>query len=150
MIKPKQLADQIDAMIKDTKKGSVTWKLQIETTDDLEDDVKEKLETEDGEFVIDECFVSYECTYQRKPFRLISYEHVMRREDVTRMTALIFLPPEGLRYFDVAFLAPYAIENSSLLSGRVHNLFETLMELHKAGSASVSVSYIDPVTQEVL
>lgn len=149
-MKPKQLADQLDILIKETGKGNISWKLQIETTDDLSDDMKEKIPEEDGEYIIDECFVSYECTYQRKDFRLISYEHVMTKGDTTRMTALLFLPPEGLRYFDVAVLAPYAIDNNSMLSGRVHTLFQLLMDMHKNGSDKVRVSYIDPVSQNVL
>ncbi len=150
MIKPKQLADKLDILIKETNKNGLKWKMQIETTDDLSEDLKEKLETEEGEYIIDECFVSYECTCQRQEFRMISYEHVMRRGDTTRMTALIFMPPEGLRYFDVAVMAPYAVDNSSMLSGKVHNLFDTLMKLHAAGSDQVSVKYIDPITQNVL
>ena len=150
IIKTKQLSDQVEELIKETRKNGLVWKMQIETTDDLEADIKEKLETEEGEFVVDECFVSYECVYRKKEFRMISYERILTRGDAVRSNALIFMPPEGLRYFDVAVLAPYAVDNDAILSDRVHNLFKTLMELHNEGSDQVKVQYIDPLTQNVL
>ena len=150
MIKTKQLADQVEELVKETKKNGLTWKMQIETTDDLDADMKEKLETEEGDYIVDECFVSYECVYKKKEFRMISYERILTKDDTVKSNALIFLPPEGLRYFDVAVLAPYAVDNDALLSDRVHNLFKTLIDLHNEGSDQVKVSYIDPLTQNVL
>ena len=150
MIKTKQLADQVDELVKETKKNGLAWKMQIETTDDLDAEMKEKLETEEGEYVVDECFVSYECVFRKKEFRMISYERILTKGETVRSNALIFIPPEGLRYFDVAVLAPYAVDNDAILSDRVHNLFMTLMELHKAGSEQVKLQYVDPLTQTVL
>ncbi len=150
MIKTKQLADQVEELVKETKKNGLSWKMQIETTDDLDPEMKEKLQTEEGEYVVDECFVSYECVFRKKEFRMISYERILTKGDIVRSSALIFMPPEGLRYFDVAVLAPFAVDNDAILSDRVHNLFVTLMDLHKADSPQVKVQYVDPMTQNVL
>ena len=150
MLNAKQLSDQIEELIKETKKNGLAWKMQIETTDDLEPEVKEKLETDEGEYVVDECFVSYECVFRKKEFRMISYERILTKGETVRSNALIFLPPEGLRYFDIAVLAPYAVDNNAILSDRVHNLFVTLMDLHREGASQIRVQYIDPMTQNVL
>ena len=53
---------------------------------------------------------------------MISYERVLTHEDLTRMTCLIFLPPLGMRFFDVAELAPYAVEADAYLTSKVHLL----------------------------
>ena len=81
---------------------------------------------------------------------MISYERILTKGETVRSNALIFLPPEGLRYFDIAVLAPYAVDNNAILSDRVHNLFVTLMDLHREGASQIRVQYIDPMTQNVL
>ena len=43
----RQLANSLDEMMKETKRGHLSWSMQIETTDDLDASLKEKLE-QDG------------------------------------------------------------------------------------------------------
>lgn len=76
---------------------------------------------------------------------MISYEHVLTHADQTRMTCLIFLPPLGMRFFDVAELAPYAIEADAYVSSKVHLLFEQLMVLYRTDASRCRLRVIDPL-----
>ena len=141
----RQLANSLDEMMKETKRGHLSWSMQIETTDDLDASLKEKLEQDGIEWLVDECFVEYACTWRGQDFCMISYEHVLTHEDQTRMTCLIFLPPLGMRFFDVAELAPYAIENDAYVSNKVHQLFEMLLALYRTDPSRCRLSVIDPL-----
>ena len=72
MMNEKQLANMLDDMMKDTKRGNLNWKMQIEATDDLDDDLKERFEKDGIEWVADECFVEYTCTWRGNDFCMIS------------------------------------------------------------------------------
>ena len=141
----RQLANSIDEMMKETKRGHLSWSMQIETTDDLDESLKERLEQDDMEWLVDECFVAYNCVWKGQDFCMISYEHVLTHENRTRMTCLIFLPPLGMRFFDIAELAPYAITADAYLTGKVHMLWEMLMELYRTDPARCRLSVIDPL-----
>ena len=141
----KGLMNYLDELMKETKRGHLNWSMQIETTDDLDASLKEKL-TQDGvEWLVDECFVEYSCTFKGQDFCMISYEHVLTHETQTRMTCLIFLPPLGIRFFDVAELAPYAVTADARLTGRVHMLFEMLLALYRTDPARCRLQVIDPL-----
>ena len=141
----KQLANSLDEMIKDTRRGHLNWSMQIETTDDLDASLKEKLEQDGTQWLVDECFVEYACTWKGQDFCMISYEHVLTHENQTRMTCLIFLPPLGMRFFDVAELAPYAVEADAYLTSKVHTLWGTLLELYRTDPSRCRISVIDPL-----
>lgn len=141
----RQLANSLDEMMRETKRGRLNWGMQIETTDDLDESYKEKVEQDHTTWVVDECFVEYSCTFKGQDFCMISYEHIMTHEDQTRMTCLIFLPPLGIRFFDVTELAPYAIQADAYVTSKVHQLFELLMELYRANSAQCRLRVIDPL-----
>ena len=141
----RQLANSLDEMMKDTKRGHLNWSMQVETTDDLDASLKETLEQDGVEWLVDECFVEYACTWRGQDFCMISYEHVLTHADQTRMTCLIFLPPLGMRFFDVAELAPYAIENDAYVSNKVHLIFEMLLELYRTDPSRCRLSVIDPL-----
>lgn len=141
----KGLMNYLDELMKETKRGHLNWSMQIETTDDLDASLKEKL-TQDGvEWLVDECFVEYSCTFRGQDFCMISYEHVLTHESQTRMTCLIFLPPLGVRFFDVAELAPYAVTADARLTGRVHMLFEMLLSLYRTDPTRCRLQVIDPL-----
>ena len=76
---------------------------------------------------------------------MISYEHILTHDTQTRMTCLIFLPPLGMRFFDVAELAPYAVEADAYLTGKVHLLWQMLMDLYRADPSRCSLRIIDPL-----
>lgn len=140
------LAKQLDEMIKATTRGNLDWRMTIESTDDLQPELKEKFTADDGiEYLVDECFVEYTCKYNHKDFTMISYEHVLTHEDTTRMTCLIFLPPQGMRFFDVNQLAPYAVKADAIVSNKVHVLWETLMALYKETPSRIELRVIDPL-----
>ena len=141
----RQLANSLDEMMRDTKRGHLSWNMQIETTDDLDASLKERLEQDGTEWLVDECFVEYACTWKGQDFCMISYEHVLTHEDQTRMTCLIFLPPLGMRFFDVAELAPYAVEADAYLTSKVHLLWETLMGLYRTDPTRCRLRVIDPL-----
>lgn len=141
----RQLANSLDEMMKDTKRGHLNWSMQVETTDDLDASLKETLEQDGVTWLVDECFVEYACTWRGQDFCMISYEHVLTHEDQTRMTCLIFLPPLGMRFFDVAELAPYAIEADAYVSNKVHQLFEMLLALYRTDPSRCRLSVIDPL-----
>ena len=141
----RQLANSLDEMMKDTKRGHLNWSMQVETTDDLDASLKETFEQDGVTWLVDECFVEYACTWRGQDFCMISYEHVLTHEDQTRMTCLIFLPPLGMRFFDVAELAPYAIEADAYVSNKVHQLFEMLLALYRTDPSRCRLSVIDPL-----
>ena len=76
---------------------------------------------------------------------MISYEHVLTNEEQTRMTCLIFLPPLGMRFFDIAELAPYAVDADAYLTSKVHQLWEMLIGLYRTDPARCRISVIDPL-----
>ena len=141
----RQLANSLDDMMKDTKRGHLSWSMQIETTDDLDASLKEKLEKDGVEWLVDECFVEYACTWKGQDFCMISYEHILTHDDQTRTTCLIFLPPLGMRFFDVAELAPYAVTADAYLINKVHLLWETLINLYRSEPARCKIRVIEPL-----
>lgn len=145
MMNAKQLAATLDEMMKETKRGSLNWKMMIETTDDLDASLKEKVTIDDTEWIVDECFVEYQCTYHRQEFCMISYEHVLTCGDRTQMTCMIYLPPLGMRYFDIERLAPYAIVADAYVSNHVHQLWDMLMALYRTDNSRVQLRVIDPL-----
>lgn len=144
----KGLANHLDELMKETKRGHLNWKMQIETTDDLDVSLKETLTKDDMEWIVDECFVEYTCNHKGHDFCMISYEHVLTHESQTRMTCLIFLPPLGMRFFDVAELAPYAVEVDARLTGKVHQLFEMLLSLYRTDPNRCAIQVIDPLKNQ--
>lgn len=84
--------------------------------------------------MIDECFVSYHCMDQEKEFLLVSYEQIYTCGEKKKSCNLIFLPPLGIRFFDVDVLAPYAVEADQMLIYEVHMLWLTVLEQYKKRS----------------
>ena len=116
--KEEQLVRKVTDMIQKTREGKLHWDIQCQTTE-YNDPAKKPVETEEGEtWVIDECFVSYHCMDQEKEFLLVSYEQIYTCGEKKKSCNLIFLPPLGIRFFDVDVLAPYAVEADQMLGLR--------------------------------
>ena len=99
-----ELLKELTDMIKETKKGLLKWKLTCKTTEYNDEAVKPTV-TEDGiTWTVDECYVSYECTYKGSDFVMITYEMIHTAGDKRQTTNLVFLPPLGIRYFDISTL----------------------------------------------
>ncbi len=110
MKKEEQLLNDLTELIKETQKNKVDWKVDCQTTE--YNDLQEKpVHEEDGErWIVDECFVSYECTHKGKDFLLITYEQIFTCGQKKKSCNLLFMPPMGIRFYDVDTLAPYAVK----------------------------------------
>ena len=80
MKKEDELLKELTDMVKETKKGQIKWKLSCQTTEYNDEAVKPTV-TEDGiTWTVDECYVSYECTYKGSDFVMITYEMIKDRQ----------------------------------------------------------------------
>ena len=139
MKKEEQLLNDLTELIKETQKNKVDWKVDCQTTE--YNDLQEKpVHEEDGErWIVDECFVSYHCMDQEKEFLLVSYEQIYTCGEKKKSCNLIFLPPLGIRFFDVDVLAPYAVEADQMLIYEVHMLWLTVLEQYKKDPQSMEL-----------
>ena len=115
----------------------VQWNISVQTTENNE--VSEKpVEVQDGvSWTIDECYVSYYCKYKGQDFLMITYEMIKTAGDKVHTTNMIFLPPLGIRVFQLPMLLPYAVQASGVLANQIHNLWELLLAMKKADPESV-------------
>ena len=51
--------------------------------------------------------------------------------DKQKSTNMVFLPPLGIRYFDIHTLLPYAVEADQMLTYQIYMLWLMLLELQK-------------------
>ena len=137
MKRPEELSHMLTEMYNDTKDGKIRWNLSVQTTENNE--VSEKpVEVEDGvSWTIDECYVSYYCKYKGQDFLMITYEMIETAGDKVHTTNMIFLPPLGIRVFQLPMLLPYAVQASGVLANQIHNLWELLLAMKKADPESV-------------
>ena len=96
-------------------------------------------------WTVDECYVSYHCEYKGKEFLMITYEMIHTAQDKVKTTNLIFLPPLGIRYFDIHTLLPYSVETSNMLSYQVQTLWNLLLDMYKKNPASVALDVSERV-----
>lgn len=139
MKREEELMKQITAMMVDTSKGKLSWKVSVSTTEYNSKDKKPVVEDDGKLWTVDECYVLYETEYKGKEFLLISYEMIHTSEDEKKTTNLIFIPPSGNRFFDVNSLLPHSVEASQILVYQVHQLWLMLLELNKENSDLVTI-----------
>lgn len=138
-MKTEELAKKLADMAKDTKYGRVKWNVKCQTTEYNDVDSKPQIE-EDGIFwTVDECYISFHCEYKGTEFLMITYEMIHSTADSVKTTNMVFLPPLGIRYFDVNVLLPFAVENTNMLSYQVQSLWKQLLDMYKADPASVNL-----------
>ena len=133
----KQLIKELTEIIKDTIMGKVKWKVQGQTTEYNELSLKPTVVEEGITWVVDECYTSFECKYKGEDFILITYEMIHTSDEQKRTTNLVFLPPLGVRYFDLRTLLPYSIEASQILTFEIHNLWMMILDMYKKDPQSV-------------
>lgn len=140
MKKEEELLRDISVMKKETKQGKLKWKIEVQTTE--YNDVSSKPTViEDGiEWIVDECYVSYECQYKDKTFVMITYEMIHSSGDKKNTTNLVFLPALGIRYFDISTLLPYAVETSNVLIYEIHSLWTLLLDMFKEKNPSINLN----------
>ena len=137
--KEEQLVRKVTDMIQKTREGKLHWDIQCQTTE-YNDPAKKPVETEEGEtWVIDECFVSYECTHKGKDFLLITYEQIFTCGQKKKSCNLLFMPPMGIRFYDVDTLAPYAVKADQMLTYEAHMLWLTILEKCKDKSERIKL-----------
>ncbi len=134
-MKPEELLQTLMKMQKDTKEGKLNWRLDVQTTEGNEE--KYTVEEEGKTWTVDECYVSYHCTYQEKEFCLITYEMIKTCSEQIHTVNYLFLPPLGIRLFSLETLLPHSIEADAVLVSQVHMLWELLIGLVKKKSAQV-------------
>ena len=132
MKKEDELFRQLTDLLKDTQAGKVRWDVKCQKTE-YNDKAKKPVEkdAEGVEWTVDECFVSYYCLYKGKEFLMITYEMIHSAGDKVRTTNMIFLPPLGIRFFDVNTLLPYAVEVNQMLSYQAHMLWLSCVETYR-------------------
>ena len=139
MKKPEELSRMLTDMIRETKEKKLRWTVEVQTTENNE--LSEKpVEKEDGiEWVIDECYVSYVCQYKGQDFCMITYEMIKTAGDKVSTMNMIFLPPMGIRLFNLNTLMPHSVKTSGVLANQVHNLWELLVGMYKIDNSTVSL-----------
>ena len=116
MKKEDELLKELTDMVKETKKGQIKWKLSCQTTEYNDEAVKPTV-TEDG----------------------ITYEMIHTAGDKRQTTNLVFLPPLGIRYFDISTLLPYSVPASNILTYEIHTLWLLLLDMYKSDNTSVEL-----------
>lgn len=145
MKKEDELLKQLMDMNKDTKAGKIKWDVKCQTTEYNDPATKPQVMEDDILWTVDECYVSFYCEYKGKEFLMITYEMLHTAEDKVKTTNLIFLPPLGIRYFDINTLLSYSVENNNMLSYQVKSLWNMLLEMYKANPASVALDVSERV-----
>lgn len=145
MKKEDELLKQLMDMAKDTKAGKLKWDVKCQTTEYNDPATKPQVMEDDILWTVDECYVSFYCEYKGKEFLMITYEMVHTAGDKVKTMNLIFLPPLGIRYFDIHTLLPYSVEANNMLSYQVKNLWTMLLDMYKANPASVALDVSERV-----
>ena len=139
MTKKDELIRKLNDMTKETAAGRLKWKLTGQTTEYNDSSSKPQTEEDGRLWTVDECYISYECQYKGQDFVMITYEMIHNSEGESNSTNLVFLPPLGIRFFDINTLLPYAVEADKMLIFEIHNLWLMLLELAKKHSDNVEL-----------
>lgn len=147
MKKGEELLKQLQEMAKDTRLGKIHWDIKCQTTEYNDADTKPVVTEEGKNWTVDECYVSYYCEYKGSEFLMITYEMIHTAGAEVKTTNLVFLPPLGIRYFDIHTLLPYAVENANMLTYQIQSLWKQLLEMYKTNPESVSLDVSERVLQ---
>lgn len=139
MKKEEELLRDLKDMAKETKSGKLAWKIIQQTTEYNDMEMKPVVNEDGKNWIVDECYVSFNCEYKGNEFLMITYEMIHTSGDDVRTTNLVFLPPLGIRFFDLNTLLPYAVENSNMLSYEIHTLWEVLLSLRKENAEQIFI-----------
>jgi hypothetical protein len=140
MKKQEELMRELSDMVKETKAGKLHWKIDCQTTEYNKAEEKPVVEEDGVSWTVDECYVSYFCEYKGQDFLMISYEMIHSAGTRKKTTNLIFLPPLGIRVFDIHTLLPYAVETSQVLAYDVHMLWLTILEEYRKNPDSITLN----------
>ena len=62
---------------------------------------------------------------------MITYEIIHSNGKEQKSSSFVFLPPLGIRLFDLHVLLPYSVSNSKMLTYVVHSLWVLLLKKYK-------------------
>ena len=139
MKKQDELLRQLTEMTKDTKAGKIAWEVICQTTEYNDANTKPQIEEDGRIWTVDECYVSYHCQHKGKEFLMITYEMIHTAGNDVKTTNLVFMPPLGIRYFDINTLLPYAVDANNMLTYQIQALWEMLLAMYKANPESVKL-----------
>lgn len=139
MKKQTELLRDIKEMIKETQAGKLKWEVLCQTTEYNPVEKKPLVEEDGIKWRVDECYVSYYTKFRGEEFLMITYEMLHSSATKKRTTNLVFLPPLGIRFFDIHALLPYAVECDQMLSYEIHTLWLTLLDAHKKNPELVAL-----------
>ena len=136
-MRQEELSRKIAELIAETKEGKIRWSVEVQTTE--ANDISEKpREVENGiEWTVDECYVSYFCKHKGQDFCMITYEMIKTAGDRVTSSNMVFLPPLGVRYFDLRTLLPHSVETSAVLLEQIHKLWVLLLDMYKVDKGSI-------------
>lgn len=136
-MRQEELSKKIAELITETKAGKIRWSVEVQTTEANDSSEKPK-EVENGiEWTVDECYVSYYCKYRDNDFCMITYELMKTAGDKITSSNMVFLPPLGMRYFDLRTLLPHSVETSAVLLEQIHRLWVMLLDMYKVDKGSI-------------
>lgn len=139
-MKQEELSRKLAELITLTRDGKVRWSVEVQTTE-ANDAAEKPIEVENGiEWTIDECYVSYYCKYRDKEFCMITYELIKTAGEKVVTSNMVFMPPLGVRFFDLRTLLPHSVETSAVLLSQIHQLWELLLDMYKVDKSSL---YLD-------
>ena len=139
MKKEDELIRLLPDMVKDTKSGKLQWRIVGQSTEynNLAD--KPTVDEDGVVWVVDECYICFECEYKGKEFLMITYEMIHTSGEQKKTTNLVFLPPMGIRYFDIHTLLPYSINATQMLTFSIHTLWLAILEAYKTRPEQISL-----------
>lgn len=138
-MKKAELLREITNLGKETKAGKIRWDLQCQTTEFQPQEEKPVVEDDGRQWLVDECYVSYHCEYRGKEFLMITYEMLHTSGEQQKTTNLVFVPPLGIRIFDIHVLMNYAVEADQVLVYEIRMLWLTLLELYRSNPQLVKI-----------
>ncbi|MGN0485351.1 MAG: hypothetical protein ACI4HI_17570 [Lachnospiraceae bacterium] len=142
-MKPELLANELRDMIRQTKDGRLNWNVEVDTTDAIPIEEKVHVQEEGRDWIVDECFTSFSCTYQKQEFCLITYEIVKKSGETVHSTNMAFLPPTFQRVFDLNLLVAHTIDLDRTLALCIHELWECIYNEHKNGNPKIRLKVTD-------
>lgn len=139
-MKQEELNHKLTEFIQETKEGKLKWTLEVQTTEGNDASEKPVETEEDGEWTVDECYVSYHCKSRDTEFCMITHELIKTAGDKVKTSNMVFIPPMGMRFFDLRTLLPHSVETSAVLVSKIHQLWELLLEMYKTDRSSVALT----------
>lgn len=139
-MKQEELNHKLTEFLQETKEGKLKWTLEVQTTEGNDASEKPVETEEDEEWTVDECYVSYHCKSRNTDFCMITYELIRTSGERVKTSNMVFIPPMGVRFFDLRTLLPHSVETSAVLVSKIHQLWELLLEMYKADRGSVALT----------